>query len=95
MHILLSCGSEQTADPLSSTLCCALETMEIHMNKNQLEGAVKNTAGKVQEKIGDVIGSPHQQAKGVARQIEGTAQKNSGDVEQVLKDSARIFAKKR
>ena len=65
------------------------------MNKNQLEGAAKNTAGKVQQKIGEVIGNPSQQAKGVAKQIEGTAQKGAGDVEQVLKDSARKSGNKR
>ena len=65
------------------------------MNKNQLEGAAKNTAGKVQQKIGEVIGNPSQQAKGMAKQIEGTVQKGAGDVEQALKDSARKSGNKR
>ena len=65
------------------------------MNKNQLEGAAKNTAGKVQQKIGEVIGNPNQQAKGVAKQIEGNVQKGAGDIEQVLKDSARKSGNKR
>jgi len=65
------------------------------MNKNQLEGAAKNTAGKVQQKIGEVIGNPSQQAKGMAKQIEGTVQKGAVDVEQALKDSARKSGNKR
>lgn len=37
------------------------------MNKNQIEGAVKDAAGKVQEKLGEMIGSKEQQAKGIAK----------------------------
>ena len=65
------------------------------MNKNQVEGAVKNATGKVQQKIGEVIGSPGQQAKGMAKQIEGTVQKGAGDVEEVVKDSAKKPGNKR
>jgi len=43
----------------------------------------------VQQKIGEAIGNPTQQVKGVAKQIEGTVQKGAGDVEQAVKDSAR------
>jgi uncharacterized protein YjbJ (UPF0337 family) len=69
--------------------------MEIRMNKNQVEGAAKNSVGKVQQKIGEVIGNPNQQAKGVAKQIEGTIQKGAGDVEQAVKDSAKKSGGKR
>jgi uncharacterized protein YjbJ (UPF0337 family) len=65
------------------------------MNKNQVEGAAKNVAGKVQQKIGEVIGNPSQQVKGVAKQIEGTVQKGVGDVEHAVKDSAGKSGSKR
>jgi len=65
------------------------------MNKNQIEGAAKNAAGKVQQKIGEVIGNPTQQAKGMAKQVEGTVQKGAGDVEQALKDSSKKAGNKR
>jgi uncharacterized protein YjbJ (UPF0337 family) len=65
------------------------------MNKNQVEGAAKNTAGKVQQKIGEVIGNQSQQAKGVVKQIQGTIQKGAGNVEQVLKDTAAKAGNKR
>jgi len=53
------------------------------MNKDQVKGTVKQAAGKVQQKTGEVIGSEKQQAKGVGKQVEGKIQKEFGD----LKDS--------
>lgn len=59
------------------------------MNKNQVKGAVRDMAGKVQEKAGKAIGSKSQQAKGLARQVSGKMQKGAGDVEEAVKDSTR------
>jgi uncharacterized protein YjbJ (UPF0337 family) len=50
------------------------------MNKDQVKGAVKNAAGKVQQKTGEAIGSTDQQVKGLVKQAEGKAQKAFGDV---------------
>jgi uncharacterized protein YjbJ (UPF0337 family) len=55
------------------------------MNKDQVKGAVKDAAGKVQEKAGEVAGNPDQQDKGVVKQVEGKVQKAYGDVKEVLK----------
>ena len=57
------------------------------MNSDQVKGAVKDAAGKVQEKTGEVIGSKEQQAKGLIMQAEGTAQKNYGDAKESVKDA--------
>lgn len=57
------------------------------MNKDQVKGAIKDAAGKVQEKTGAVVGSTEQQIKGLAKQVEGKAQKQVGDVKEVLKDA--------
>lgn len=54
------------------------------MNKDQVKGAVKDAAGKVQRKAGEATGSNKQQAKGMAKQAEGKMQKAAGD----MKDSA-------
>ena len=54
------------------------------MNKDQIKGAVKDAAGKVQRKVGEAMGSNKQQAKGMAKQAEGKVQKAAGD----MKDSA-------
>jgi uncharacterized protein YjbJ (UPF0337 family) len=56
------------------------------MNKDQVEGAVKDLAGKVQEKTGEAIGSTDQQAKGLVKQAEGKVQKAYGDVKEALKN---------
>lgn len=56
------------------------------MNKDQVTGTVKDAAGKVQEKTGQVIGSPDQQGKGIAKQIDGKTEKAVGDVKETLKE---------
>jgi uncharacterized protein YjbJ (UPF0337 family) len=55
------------------------------MNKDQVKGSMKEAAGKVQEKIGEVVGSKGQQAKGMAKEVEGKAQKTAGDVKDAAK----------
>ena len=55
------------------------------MNKDQVKGAVKDTAGKVQKKVGEVTGSNEQQIKGIEKQVEGKAQKIVGDVKHGVK----------
>jgi len=57
------------------------------MNKDQVKGAVKDAAGKVQEKAGDLVGSKKQEAKGLAKQAEGKTQKAVGDVKEAIKDA--------
>ncbi|MBS0320898.1 MAG: CsbD family protein [Proteobacteria bacterium] len=57
------------------------------MNENQVKGATKDIAGKVQQKFGEAIDSPEQQVKGVAKQVEGKTQKAVGDVQQAAEDA--------
>ncbi len=57
------------------------------MNKDQVKGAAKDIAGKVQEKAGEVLGNTEQQVKGIAKQVEGKTQKAKGDAKEVLKDA--------
>jgi uncharacterized protein YjbJ (UPF0337 family) len=61
-------------------------TKGFFMNKDQIKGAAKHAAGKVQEQAGKVVGSTAQQAKGMHKQAEGRAQKAVGDVKEVVKD---------
>jgi uncharacterized protein YjbJ (UPF0337 family) len=56
------------------------------MNKDQVKGAIKDAAGKVQEQTGKLIGSPEQQVKGIHKQVAGQTQKAVGDVKEVMKD---------
>ena len=59
------------------------------MNPDQVKGAAKDVAGKVQQKTGELTGSKSQQAKGLLNQAEGKVQKNVGDAKEVLKDGAK------
>ena len=59
------------------------------MNKDQVAGSIKDAVGKVQQKAGELIDSPEQQAKGIAKQVEGKTQKAVGDVKEAVKDSVK------
>ncbi|WP_028602709.1 CsbD family protein [Ottowia thiooxydans] len=59
------------------------------MNTDQIKGALKEVAGKVQQKTGEVLNSPEQQVKGVAKQVEGNVQKNYGDAKEKIKDATK------
>lgn len=52
------------------------------MNRNQMKGAAKDVAGKVQREAGKAMDSPRHEAKGAARQAEGKVQKAAGDLQQ-------------
>ncbi len=56
------------------------------MNKDQVKGAAKDVAGKIQEEAGKLVGSKEQQIKGLSKQIAGKVQKGVGDVKQVVED---------
>ena len=57
------------------------------MNKDQVKGAIKDAAGKVQEKTGELVGSHKQEVKGLTKQVEGKAQKSFGDVKENIKNA--------
>lgn len=56
------------------------------MNKNQVKGILKDVAGKVQEKAGQLVGNKEQQVKGIGKQISGKAEKTYGDAKEIVKD---------
>ncbi|KQV78603.1 general stress protein CsbD [Massilia sp. Root351] len=57
------------------------------MNKDQVKGKAKDIAGKVQQEVGELVGSSEQQAKGLAKQSEGKLQKGVGDAKEAVKDA--------
>lgn len=59
------------------------------MNKDQVKGTVKVAAGKVQQKVGEVVGNDEQQAEGLAKQLEGKVQKGVGNVKEKIKDATK------
>jgi uncharacterized protein YjbJ (UPF0337 family) len=64
----------------------ATSTQGERMNKNQVKGAIKDAAGKVQEKAGEVTGSTSQQVKGISKQVQGKAQKLVGEIQEAAKN---------
>lgn len=55
------------------------------MNKDQVKGKAKEVGGKIQQKVGEAVGSSKQQAEGMSNQAEGKAQKKVGDVKEIAK----------
>ena len=54
------------------------------MNRKQIEGSINVVTGKLQQRVGKVIGNTNLQVKGVARQLEGKVQKGVGAVGRAL-----------
>jgi uncharacterized protein YjbJ (UPF0337 family) len=59
------------------------------INKDQVEGRVKEAAGKVQETAGKAVGSQQQQAKGLAKEVAGNVQKTYGDAKETIKNNVK------
>jgi uncharacterized protein YjbJ (UPF0337 family) len=57
------------------------------MNKDQVKGAIKEAAGKLQQKTGRILGNKRQEAKGLTTKVKGKAQKKVGDAKEALKDA--------
>jgi uncharacterized protein YjbJ (UPF0337 family) len=57
------------------------------INKDQVEGRIKEAAGKVQEVAGKTVGSTTQQIKGAVNKGVGAAQAKYGDVKSDVKDA--------
>ena len=72
-----------------ATEASAFIFQESIMNKNQVNGTVKDLTGKVQEEAGKLVGNKEQQAKGLLKQVEGKAEKAFGNAKEVVKDAVR------
>lgn len=59
------------------------------MNKQQVKGSIKQAAGEVQEQTVKLIGSKQQEIRGHAREQAGKAEKKSGDLKEVLRESGK------
>jgi uncharacterized protein YjbJ (UPF0337 family) len=55
------------------------------MNEDQVKGKAKDIGGKIQEKVGEAVGSRQQQSEGMAKQVEGKVQEKAGDVKDIVK----------
>ena len=59
------------------------------MNKDQVKGAVKEAAGKVQTQLGKLTGNTEQKVKGKVLTAEGKSQQVLGDAKELVKDMVR------
>jgi len=50
------------------------------MNRDQIKGSIKDAAGKIQRKFGQMSGNNRQEARGTVTQAEGKTQSTAGDV---------------
>ena len=57
------------------------------MNKDQVKGSVKEAAGKVQQKAGEILGSKEHESKGLTKKAKGTVQRKVGDAREALEDA--------
>lgn len=55
------------------------------MNEDQIKGKAKDIGGKIQEKVGEAVGSRQQQSEGMAKQVEGKVQEKAGDLKDIAK----------
>ncbi|MGE5651156.1 CsbD family protein [Noviherbaspirillum sp. UKPF54] len=58
------------------------------MNRDQIRGGLKDAAGKIQRKFGQMVGSHRQETSGMETQAEGKTQKTAGDVTGTLDKAA-------
>ena len=59
------------------------------INKDQVDGRVKEAAGKVQEVAGRTVGSPTQELKGKVKKNVGAAQAELGDAKERFKSNVK------
>jgi uncharacterized protein YjbJ (UPF0337 family) len=66
---------------------------DMGINKDQVDGRVKEAAGKIQEVAGRVTGSPTQEIKGTVKKTVGTVQAGFGDAKERVKGNGREDAR--
>jgi uncharacterized protein YjbJ (UPF0337 family) len=58
------------------------------MNKDRVEGKVKDVAGRVERQVGEWTDDPKKQVHGAAKQAEGKVQNAWGNTKDAAKDAA-------
>lgn len=58
------------------------------MNKNTVDGTLKQVKGSVKEALGKVTGNDRLEAEGATEKVEGKVQEGAGKAQQAAKDLA-------
>ena len=59
---------------------------------DQFEGAARDMGGRVQQKVGDMVGDARTQAEGLYNQAAGQAQQQAAYLSDMIKDQPLISA---
>ena len=59
------------------------------INKDQVEGRIKEAGGTIQEQVGKTVGNTTETIKGKLNKNVGAAQATLGDVTERMKDNAK------
>jgi uncharacterized protein YjbJ (UPF0337 family) len=59
------------------------------MDKDRIEGALKQAAGSIKEGVGKLTGDAKIQAEGTAEKTEGRVQNSVGGLKDSVRDAAR------
>jgi uncharacterized protein YjbJ (UPF0337 family) len=62
--------------------------METDMDKDRIDGALKNVAGSIKEATGKVLGDSKLEAEGVAEKAAGKVQNAVGGVKDTIRGDA-------
>ncbi len=63
------------------------------MNKNTVDGNLKQVKGSVKEALGKVVGNENLEAKGAAEKVAGKAQESLGKTQDAAKGAAGKLTK--
>jgi uncharacterized protein YjbJ (UPF0337 family) len=80
-------GSSSTACRTIAGVCFQEQFMSI--NKDQVNGRVKEAEGKIKEVAGALVGNKKMEVKGKVKKNLGKAQAKYGDIKQDVKDIAK------
>jgi uncharacterized protein YjbJ (UPF0337 family) len=59
------------------------------MDKDRVEGKVKDVAGRVERQVGEWTGNKDAQVHGAAKQVEGKVQNTFGKAKDAVRDAAK------
>lgn len=66
---------------------------DFDMNRNQIDGGMKEAAGKVQKEFGKVVDSPKHKAEGGMTEATGKVQKTAGNIEEKARNIGKEASK--
>ena len=79
-------GQSKARRPFAGT---RRKEQDMTINKDQVEGRVKEIQGKIKEVVGNLVGNETLEAKGTIQKLGGEAQAKLGDLKQDVEDAKK------